>query len=73
MKTYKVSICRVEHRVYEIEIKAKTGEKAHDIAIEKFEEFRDETLDESDEAFTDCGIVHAEEFVENVEEQQEAA
>jgi hypothetical protein len=60
MKTYKVSLCRVEHRVYEIEVKAKTGEEAHDIAVE--------TWDEDDEAFTDFGCVHAEEFVENVEE-----
>jgi len=68
MKKFLVSLCRVEHRVYQIEVEAKTGEKAHDIAVEKFEDFRDETLDEGDEAFTDCGIVHAEEFVENVEE-----
>jgi hypothetical protein len=60
MKIYKVSLCRVEHRVYEIEVKAKTGEEAHDIAVE--------TWDEDDEAFTDFGCVHAEEFVENVEE-----
>jgi hypothetical protein len=60
MKTYKVSLCRVEHRVYEIEVKAKTGEEAHDIAVE--------TWDEDDEAFTDFGCVHAEEFIENVEE-----
>lgn len=62
MKTYKVSLCRVEHRVYEIEVKAKTGEEAHDIAVE--------TWDEDDEAFTDRGCVHAEEFIENVEEMQ---
>ncbi len=60
MKTYKVSLCRVEHRVYQIEVKAKTGEEAHDIAVE--------TWDEDDEAFTDFGCVHAEEFIENVEE-----
>jgi hypothetical protein len=60
MKTYKISICRVEHRVYQIEVKAKTGEEAHDIAVE--------TWDEDDEAFTDFGCVHAEEFIENVEE-----
>jgi hypothetical protein len=70
MKTYKVSICRVEHRVYEIEVEAETGREAHDIAVDKFGKFRAETLDEGDEAFTDYGIVHAEEFVENVEEVQ---
>ena len=62
MKTYKISICRVEHRVYEIEVKAKTGEEAHDIAVD--------TWAEDDEAFTDFGCVHAEEFIENVEEVQ---
>ena len=65
MKKFVVSLCRVEHRVYQIEVEAKTGEEAHDIAVE--------TWDEDDEAFTDLGCVHAEEFINDVEEQREAA
>jgi hypothetical protein len=72
MSRFTVTLCRVEHRIYQIEVEAKTGKEAHDIAIKKFEKFRDETLDESDESFEDFGVVHAEEFVENVEEQEEA-
>jgi hypothetical protein len=60
MKKFLVSLARIEHIVYQIEVKAKTGEEAHDIAVE--------TWDEDDEAFTDFGCVHAEEFIENVEE-----
>ena len=62
MKTYKVSLCRVEHRVYQIEVEAKDKQEAEDTAMEIWEE--------DDEAFTDFGCVHAEEFIENVEEVQ---
>lgn len=62
MKTYKVSLCRVEHRIYEIEVKAKDKNEATDTAMEIWEE--------DDEAFTDHGCVHAEESIEYIEEVQ---
>jgi hypothetical protein len=65
MSRYIVSVCRVEHRVYQIEVEADTPEKAHDIAVD--------TWAEGDEAFTDFGCVHAEEFINDVEEKQEVA
>lgn len=62
MKTYKVSLCRVEHRVYQIEVEANDREEAEDAAMEIW--------DEDDGAFTDFGCVHAEESIEDVEEVQ---
>lgn len=65
MKRFIVSLCRVEHKIYELEVEAKTGEEAHDIAVEAW--------DDGDMAFFDCGCVHAEEFIQDVKEKREAA
>jgi hypothetical protein len=65
MKRFTVSLCRVEHRIYQIEVEADTPDEAHDIAVE--------TWDDDDEAFTDCGVVHAEDFIEDVKEKREVA
>jgi hypothetical protein len=64
MKKFVVSLCRVEHRIYQIEVEANTPDEAHDIAVETWDD---------DEAFTDCGVVHAEDFIEDVKEKREAA
>jgi hypothetical protein len=65
MSRFTVTLCRVEHRVYQIEVEAKTPEEAHDIAVE--------TWAEDDEAFADLGVVHAEDFIEDVKKKKEAA
>ena len=65
MSRYIVSLSRVEHRVYQIEIEADTPEKAHDIAVD--------TWAKGDGAFKDIGCVHAEDFINDVEEKREDA
>jgi hypothetical protein len=65
MNRYIVSVCRVEHRIYEIEIEADTPEKAHDIAVDIWAE--------GDETFKDIGCVYAEDFINDVQEKREAA
>jgi hypothetical protein len=65
MKRFTVSLCRVEHRIYQIEVEADTPDEAHDVAVDMWAE--------DDEAFTDFGAVHAEEFIEDVKEKREAA
>jgi len=59
MKRYTVSLARIEHRIYQLEVEASTPEEAEELALE--------TWDEDDEAFMNCGCVHAEEFIQNVE------
>jgi hypothetical protein len=59
MKRYTVSLARIEHRIYQLEVEASTPEEAEELALE--------TWDEDDEAFMNCGCVHAHEFIENVE------
>jgi hypothetical protein len=63
MKKFVVSLARIEHRVYQIEVEANDSDEASDMAQELWEE--------DDEAFTDFGCVHAEEFINDVEEKQE--
>ena len=58
MKRYTVSLARIEHRIYQLEVEASTPEEAEELALE--------TWDEDDEAFMNCGCVHAEESIENV-------
>ena len=65
MKKFLVSLARIEHRVYQIEVEASNREEAEELALE--------TWYEDDEAFMDCGCVHAEEFINDVEEQREVA
>ena len=63
MKKFLVSLARIEHRVYQIEVEANDRDEASDMAQKLWEE--------DDEAFTDFGCVHAEEFINDVEEKQE--
>jgi len=65
MNRFIVSLCRVEHHIYQLEVEADTAEQAHDIAVE--------TWDNDDEAFTHFGVVHAEDFIEDVKEKREVA
>jgi len=65
MKKFVVSLARIEHRVYQIEVKANDSDEASDMAQELWEE--------DDGAFKDIGCVHAEEFVNDVEEKREVA
>ena len=60
MKKFLVSLARIEHIVYQIEVEAKDREEAEDAAMEIW--------DEDDGAFTNIGCVHAEEFINDVEE-----
>ena len=65
MNRYIVSLCRVEHHVYQLEVEADTPDEANDIAVE--------TWDDDDEAFTHLGVVHAEDFIEDIKAKREAA
>lgn len=65
MKKYTVQIARIEHRVYEIEVEAANAAEAEDLAMEVWED--------DDQAFTDMGCVHAEEFVHEVKPVKVAA
>ena len=60
MNRFTVSICRVEHHIYELEVEADTPEAAEELASEVW--------DDNDEAFTHRGIVHAEVFTQDIEE-----
>jgi hypothetical protein len=56
MKKYEVQLARIEHHVYLIEVDAENEEQAQELALEQFtgdEEYR---------------IVHAEEFINGIEE-----
>lgn len=61
MKKFLVSLARIEHRIYQIEVEAADAIEAEQLA--------DEMWTEDDEAFTDFGCVHAEEYIEQVKEQ----
>ena len=65
MKKYTVQIARIEHRIYQIEFAAENATEAEDLAMEIWEN--------DDEAFTDMGCVHAEEFVHEVKPAKVAA
>jgi len=65
MERYTVSLARIEHRIYQIEVEANNKDEAEELALE--------TWDEDDEAFMNCGCVHAEEFIESIEEKREVA
>lgn len=56
MKKYEVQIARIEHHVYLIEVDAENEEQAQELALEQF------TGDE------DYKVVHAEEFINDIEE-----
>ena len=62
MKKFKVSLVRIEHTVYQLEIEADSKEQASDIALA--------TWNENEEAFTEFGLVHMEDFINDIEEVQ---
>ena len=60
MKKFKVSLVRIEHTVYQLEVEADSAEQANEIAIT--------TWNENEEAFTEFGLVHMEDFINDIEE-----
>jgi hypothetical protein len=60
MKKFKISLVRIEHTVYQLEVEADSKEQASDIALA--------TWNENEEAFTEFGLVHMEDFINDVEE-----
>ena len=60
MRRFKVTLARIEHNVYQIEVDAETPDEAEDFALELWTD--------DDEAFTDLGCVHAEEYIQELEE-----
>lgn len=61
MNRYTIQLARIEHRIYEIEVEAANRAEAEELA--------EEIWSDDDEAFTDLGCVHAEEYIEQVKEQ----
>jgi hypothetical protein len=62
MKKFKVSLVRIEHTVYQLEVEADSAEQANEIAIT--------TWSENEEAFVEFGLVHREDFINDIEEVQ---
>jgi hypothetical protein len=62
MKKFKVSLVRIEHTVYQLEVEADSAEQANEIAIT--------TWNENEEAFVEFGLVHMEDFINDIEEVQ---
>lgn len=62
MKKFKVSLVRIEHTVYQLEVEADSKEQANEIAIT--------TWNENEEAFVEFGLVHMEDFINDIEEVQ---
>jgi hypothetical protein len=60
MKKFKVSLVRIEHTVYQLEVEADSAEQANEIAIT--------TWNENEEAFVEFGLVHMEDFINDIEE-----
>jgi hypothetical protein len=60
MKKFKVSLVRIEHTVYQLEVEADSAEQANEIAITAW--------NENEEAFVEFGLVHMEDFINDVEE-----
>ena len=60
MKKFKVSLVRIEHTVYQLEVEADSKEQANEIAITAW--------NENEEAFVEFGLVHMEDFINDVEE-----
>lgn len=56
MKKYTVQYVRIEHQVYFLEVEAEDADEAEEIACENFD------------GSEDYKVVHAEEFVQEVEE-----
>ena len=62
MSRYTVQLARIEHRIYEIEVKAESVEAAKLAAMAEWED--------SDLLFKDLGCVHAEESIHEVKKVQ---
>jgi len=60
MKKFKVSLVRIEHTVYQLEVEADSAEQANEITIT--------TWNENEEAFVEFGLVHMEDFINDIEE-----
>ena len=60
MKKFKVSLVRIEHTVYQLEVEANSAEQANEIAIT--------TWNENEEGFVEFGLVHREDFINDIEE-----
>jgi hypothetical protein len=60
MKKFRVSLVRIEHTVYQLEVEADSKEQANEIAITAW--------NENEEAFVEFGLVHMEDFINDVEE-----
>lgn len=60
MKKFRVSLVRIEHTVYQLEVEANSAEQANEIAIT--------TWNENEEAFVEFGLVHMEDFINDIEE-----
>jgi hypothetical protein len=60
MKKFRVSLVRIEHTVYQLEVEADSAEQANEIAIT--------TWNENEEAFVEFGLVHMEDFINDIEE-----
>ena len=60
MKKFKVSLVRIEHTVYQLEVEADSAEQANEIAITAW--------NENEEAFVEFGLVHMEDFINDIEE-----
>ena len=60
MKKFKISLVRIEHTVYQLEVEADSAEQANEIAITAW--------NENEEAFVEFGLVHMEDFINDVEE-----
>ena len=60
MKKFKVSLVRIEHTVYQLEVEADSAEQANEIATT--------TWNENEEAFVELGLVHMEDFINDIEE-----
>ena len=63
MSRFIVSICRVEHHIYELEVEADTAEVAEELASEVW--------DDNDEAFDHRGIAHVEVFTQEIKKLTE--
>lgn len=61
MNRYTIQLARIEHRIYQVEVEAANRAEAEELA--------EEIWSDDDEAFTDLGCVHAEEYIEQVKEQ----
>lgn len=60
MKKFIVSVARIEHQIFRIEVEARNKAEAEELA---FDQYGEGDIDEDD-----YEVVHAEEFVSQVEE-----